>query len=490
MKKIFNIVAISLAISATLGFQSCKDDDNAPVATKLQISTVDATPLSSLEFSMGSTSTMIAVLCDADWTAESSEDWCLISNHAGYGYAEKCSYIKVLTGKNMGEARTATITFRSGDKTATINVTQKGAGADPGDPFMSSFALLEQVHLGYNLGNTLDANADPLTADWFKPTDVYSWETVWGQPVTTQAIIDEIASKGFDFFRIPVTWHPHMDAQGNVDKAWMDRVEEVVNYVLNTGSYCILNVQHDTGDVWKDVVSGARKDRGGWLRADMDAYDEISPIYKTLWTNIATRFKNYDDHLIFESFNEILNPTTGWTQPSAGHQAYECIRRLHQDFVDAVRATGGNNEYRNLSLNPYSAGSNEANLNEMVVPNDKHPNHILFSIHSYDPYNFCNENGEWTKYVWDKDCEKEVDEITARVDARFQALGVPYFYGEFGAIDAGKEMAERIKYAKYMVNKFNQYHTTGLWWMGLYDRKDNTWYESEIVNAMMETYKP
>ena len=263
-----------------------------------------------------------------------------------------------------------------------------------------------------------------------------------------------------------------MDASGTVDAAWMARVKEVVDYVINAGMYCIVNVQHDTGS-----------SETAWLIADMDVYPTASPRFKNLWTQIANTFKDYGDHLLFEAFNEILytNSNAGWTAPSAGSSSYEAIRRYHQDFVDAVRATGGNNEYRNLVINPYAGGNSQLVLDEMAVPDDKHANHIMMSVHSYDPYNFCNDNGEWSILIFDDQCTTEIDGVFSRVMKCASDLGIPAFFGEF---DGKKDPGERVKYAQYMAQKFKANATTGLWWMGLFDRNTLVWEEESIVNAL------
>ena len=481
--KLRNIFYAALLLATTLAIQSCSDVENAPSytgrssgpATKLNIMRDSLNVGDAIQFSMGATSAILGVECDGDWTAEvTGADWVDVSNHAGYGFFDRWSFLRVNVQKNTGDARSATLTFKSGSMTKTITLNQNGTGTDPGDTFPSSFATLEEFKLGYNLGNTLDSWP---VGDWWDPTvkSPTDWEQGWGQPITTPEIINAIAEKGFNIIRVPVTWGPHMDAQGNVDAAWMARVKEVVDMVLDAGCYAIVNVMHDTG-----------ASETAWLIADMDVYPTASPIYKNLWTQIANTFKDYGDHLLFECFNEILycNNNNGWTPPAAGNSAYEAIRRYHQDFVDAVRATGGNNQYRNLVINPYSSSSTQTVLDEMVVPNDIHANHILMSIHSYDPYNFCNDNGEWSILTFNQECKDEIDAVFARVMKRSSDLGIPAFFGEFGAIDGKKDAGERIKYAQYMAQKFKANATAGLWWMGLIDRTTLTWTEDEIVTAL------
>lgn len=499
------VFTLLLPLSAFL-FASCSDDlGNEPSytgrssgpATKLTL-LKDSIPVGdALTVSMGASSTILGIDCDGDWTAEVSDTtWVKLSNHAGYGFIDRLSFLRVDVVKNGGDERTNTLTIKSGSKQQTLAIVQRGTGTDPGDTFPSSFATLEEFGLGYNLGNTLDSNPTTATGDgWWEskwadatPTSA-DWETAWGQPVTTSEIINAIADRGFNVFRIPVTWMIHMDAADNVDPAWMARVKEVVDMVLATGSYCILNVQHDTGSA-----------ATAWLIADMDVYPTASVRYKKLWTQIANTFRDYGDHLLFESFNEILycNNNNGWTPPSAGNSCYEAIRHYHQDFVDAVRATGGNNEYRNLVINPYSASSTQTVLDELALPNDRHANHLMMSVHSYDPYNFCNnnagKNADGTTYdynisTFNDECITTIDGVFQRTFKRASDLGIPAFLGEFGAIDEGKSLAERIKYATYLGQKFKAYATTGLWWMGLFNRQELKWYENEIVDALLAAMK-
>ena len=491
-KNIFN-VALLLLLALVAG--ACSDSDStrkvdngrrSGAATRMALLDGDENEISTLTLSLGASNYIIGIDCDGDWTASVDADWVTLSNYAGYGFTNKLSYDKISLTKNQGDERTATVTFKSGNITRTLTIIQKGSNTDPGDTFMSAFEFIENLKMGYNLGNTLDCDpdiTDPNTASWFNPSSDLDWETVWGQPKTTQEIIDAIAAKGFNVIRIPVTWFPHMDADGNVNEVWMARVQEVVDYVIASGCFCILNTQHDTG------TRGSRTDGAGWIQANMDEYPSTSPKFKKLWTQIATRFRDYGDHLLFEAFNEILDNEDNWGDP-ADASAYTAVTRLEQDFVDAVRATGGNNEFRNLIVNPYTAGTSTAKLEGFQCPNDIHSAHLLASVHSYDPYWFCNDDNNSKDYyinMFDDNCQAEIDGIFQRVEKRFLTeLGMPYFFGEFGAIGTHPAIAERIKYAKYFKQKFNQYSTAGLWWMGLYDRKKGVWYEDEIATALFE----
>ncbi len=485
-------------IAAALFIQSCSDDDDSSVATGLSVS-YNGVEVSSLEFTIGASFRMLSINTDGDWEVSlpETDTWVSVTPHAGYGWeyadttaANLRSYVKIEVEANYGAARSTTLTVKAGSLSLTIPVTQNGSSLDADDPFESSFAMVSNITFGYNLGNTLDANPDYYNSSWLDFSQGTSvWETSWGQPLTTQEIIDDIVAKGFNIIRVPVTWYPHVDDDWNIDAAWMARVKEVVDYVINTGSYCILNVMHDTGSKDSD-----RLDNAAWLYADIDDYPTQTEHYQKLWQQIATEFRDYGEKLLFESFNEILNKSYSWAAPSAGDGAYTAINKLQQDFVNTVRATGGNNEYRNLAITTYSAtGNAEAPLAELELPADVHPNHIYGTIHSYDPYNFCNNNSgknadgseyDWNAYIFDSDCEATVDEVILNCYNRFNELGIPFIFGEFGAIDEDKATAERVKYATYIATKMKAYNSTGLWWMGLVDRSTLNWYDQAIVDAL------
>ncbi len=497
MKKIFGFL---LLFVAALFIQSCSDSEETVTTTGLSVTDKDGNNLTELSFNAAEAYTMIGVKTDGDWTAqvpEADTTWLKITPHAGYGWqytdttaTNTRAYIRVSVEKNSGEDRQSTITLTSGGYTQVVTVTQKGIGTDPDDPFESVWTMVGKFKMGYNLGNTLESNP---SGSWWEDKIknlsgselVEAYETAWGQPVITQETIDEIHAQGFNVIRIPVTWAPHMDENDVIDATWMNRVEEVVKYALKDSGYVIINAMHDVGS-------------DAWLTTDPDAYATSTVKYQTIWRQIAERFKDYDDHLIFESFNEILDKNFSWTAPAAGSADYETVNKLQQDFVNVVRSTGGNNAYRNLGVTTYSAtGNSAAAVSSVEKPNDVHPNHIYFTVHSYDPYNFCNDNSgvddagnayDWNIKVFDDDCKSQIDDIISMVKTRANALDMPFIFGEFGAIDENKSMDERVKYATYVATSLKNEHTTGLWWMGLYDRKAKDWYEQRIVDALKAVF--
>ena len=230
----------------------------------------------------------------------------------------------------------------------------------------SAAQAVKNMGLGTCFGNCLDAVDINKTMEKNSVTD---FEKCWGQEPTTKPMVDFLKKNGFNSVRIAVTWFQHMKEDGTVDEAWMNRVQEVVDYVIDNGMYCILNVHHDTGADPDD------KSYTHWIKADLDNYNTNKTKFEYLWTQIANRFKNYDQHLVFEGYNEMLDANNTWNAPKNAN-SYKGLNGYAQSFVNAVRATGGNNETRNLIVNTYAAACGDEVLNNLTIPTDKVSGHI------------------------------------------------------------------------------------------------------------------
>ncbi len=343
--------------------------------------------------------------------------------------------------------------------------------------------IVNDINAGWNLGNTLDSHASWITEmTQGEPAD---FETAWENPVTTKKMIDDIKKAGFNAVRVPVTWKQHMDSSGTVDKAWMDRVQQVVDYVVLNNMYCILNVHHDTGEA-------------GWLKATQTGVEENGDKFAYLWKQIATRFKDYDNHLLFEGFNEILDDTNNWDY--AGKDATSSVNKLNQIFIDTVRSTGANNDSRCLVINTYAANTIAGNLDDFVVPTDSAQDSIIVQVHYYQPYKYCMvqypDNRTWT----DENGKYNMNGTLYNLYNHFTSKGVPVIIGEFGV--SNKENTEdRMEYCEYLVTEAKGYGVKCFWWdpggkaqvdpnygylttMVLYDRYNNSFVYPEIVKSI------
>jgi aryl-phospho-beta-D-glucosidase BglC (GH1 family) len=324
---------------------------------------------------------------------------------------------------------------------------------------VSSLELVKEMHLGWNLGNTLDAPAG---------------ETAWGNPKTTQAMIDAVKAAGFKTVRIPVTWQKHMGAAPDyvVDSAWMDRVEEVANYVLSTGMFAIVNTHHDE---WVSVMPTADK-------------AAITAQLVKLWTQIATRFKNYDEHLVFETLNEPR--TTDDTQWNGGTpEARAMINAYNLAAVNAIRATGGNNAQRHIMIPTHAANASATCIGDLVIPNNDPK--IIVSLHTYYPYDISMG----TATTWGTDKEKA--DMIAELDRLATALpkkGRAAVIGEWGTIDKSNT-AVRVEHARTYAREARARGFCAIWWdngfigkdgFGLLNRKVSpvSWFYPEIKDAL------
>lgn len=300
--------------------------------------------------------------------------------------------------------------------------------------------LLDQIVIGWNLGNTLDANG----ASGSGAKEGLESETSWGNPKTTQELIDLVRDSGFNAVRVPVTWYNHMDENNRIDDQWMDRVQEVVDYVIDDGMYCILNVHHDTGT-------------DGWLRASDTNLEENKAKYAAIWEQISARFADYDEHLLFESFNEILNDNNEWVNPD--QRAVEVTNELNQLFVDTVRPSGGNNGTRVLVVNTYCAGANSQVTKDFVLPTDTVENSLIVEAHVYQPFNFTAEEYP-TAVTWNG---TSIDSYLGNMYTSFTQKGIPVLIGEFGCVDKDN-IDQRISWAKYYLSVCEKYGFKCFWW--------------------------
>ena len=300
--------------------------------------------------------------------------------------------------------------------------------------------ILDHIVFGWSLGNTLDSyNGTELG----KNVGLGS-ETVWGNPKATQELIDLVKDSGINAVRVPVTWFNHMDSSYVIDEEWMDRVQEVVDYVINDDMYCILNVHHDTG-------------AEGWLRASDTNLEENIAMFTAIWEQISERFADYDQHLMFEGFNELLNDNNEWVSPDK--RAVEITNELNQLFVDIVRASGGNNAERVLVVNTYCAGGNSQVTGGFVLPTDSVENSLIVETHIYQPFQFTAEEYPGTK-SWDKG---SVDSYLKNIYTSFRQKGIPVIVGEFGCVDK-ENKEQRLSWAKYYMETCREYGIKCFWW--------------------------
>ena len=349
------------------------------------------------------------------------------------------------------------IKYSLGDSTETVpavkeekpqnNVESESYG------FRSSAEIVKDIKVGWNLGNSLESYNTDRTG--------LATELGWGNPKTTVELIKSVKDAGFNAIRIPVTWGEHMDGDV-IQKDWLGRVKEVVDYAYDNDLFVIINMHHD------DYI---------WFNPTEAEYSGDSAKYKKIWTQVADYFEDYGDRLIFEGMNEArtIGSTNEWMGGTAAERAV--VNKYVQDFVDTVRASGGKNTERTLIISAYGACAEEVAMNDVIVPNDKN---LIVSIHYYAPWRFAS--GESTTFG-----QAEKSELDAKFDSmkkKFIDKGTPLIIAEFGCVGIADD-STRKEYYNYYVSSAKKRGIKCFVWdnnkakgkdgYGIIDRKSMKW---------------
>jgi len=325
---------------------------------------------------------------------------------------------------------------------------------------ISAIDLVWDMKAGWNLGNTMDGNPG---------------ETSWGNPMTTQAMMDTVKAMGFNAVRIPVSWSGHFGGAPNytIDAAWLNRVEQIVNYVLNDNMYAIVNTHHDTSWIIPTYA------------AEATSTDKLTKI----WTQIANRFINYSDYLLFEIMNEPRVPGSAaeWSGGTAENR--DVINHFDQAGLTAIRNTGGNNALRFVVITTNAATSMDVAINALVIPNDSR---VIVSQHTYYPYSFSMDTAGTTTWGTASDksaCDAESD----RLYNKFGKNGIAVIIGEWGSINKNNT-ADRAVHAQYYANSVRNRGMLPVWWdnggsgnggFGILNRNANSWSFPTIAQGLV-----
>ena len=346
---------------------------------------------------------------------------------------------------------------------------------------MTSQELVSSMKIGWNLGNTLDVCQADRDGDGWVNEHVEEGEkvdeTLWGNPMTTQGLFEALLEDGVNAVRIPVTWRDHIDEQGNIDEEWLDRVQEVVDYAYDIGMYVIINIHHDGGG---DPAFGA------WICNAATDYEATLDRYKTLWTQIAERFENYDERLIFESMNEV-----GFDSLQL-NTAYETLNNLNQEFVNLIRSSGGNNPERHLLIAGYWTDIAMTCDSRYKMPDDP-AGKLILSVHYYTPWQFCTTNIQNT---WGTDSEqRQMENLVAKMNSTYVENGVPVIIGEYAA--SGNDFDSCVFFIEKFVKLCSDYGIATFLWDngGQVDRTTYEWRTPEYLKVLQratsgENYTP
>lgn len=412
------------------------------------------------------------------------------------GTTEKGKIVSVTERTSTKKAAGVTENGKVASVTNKVS-TKKTAGTDSFQD-LNRQQITEAMGVGYNLGNSLEANSGGTPN-----------ETAWGNPVLTKEFVLAAKAAGFQSIRIPVSYLSKIDDNNGykIDSAWLDHVQEVVDYCVQNDMYAIVNMH---GDGYTTVS-------GGWLLCASSNQTKIKAKYKACWEQIADRFKNYDEHLIFESMNEEFDGTYG----TPNKTAYNNINDYNQIFVDTVRQTGGNNDRRWLLIPGWNTNINyTADNYGFVLPTDQYlssdiasgEKRIMISVHYYDPWDFCGtESADKTQWGSEATNQSKVptwgDESYMasqfkKMNDKFVSQGYGVIIGEFGAINKAnydsRNKACRADYYQKVCYYAKQYELVPVAWDNGFDgdygfclinRYSCQVTHQDIIDAMMEIYR-
>lgn len=324
----------------------------------------------------------------------------------------------------------------AGAADVTLRVTQAAREAitDPSLPDNAAVRRQLELGIGWNMGNQLDAYTNNVAN-----------ETCWGNKAATQATFDGVKAAGFMSVRIPVTWMGHIGEAPDylIEEAWMERVAEVVGYAKTAGLNVILNTHHD-----EDHNEGHWQNLKGAVDNE-DTNTQVKQEIAAVWTQIANRFKDEGDYLMLESFNELIYGGD-WSINGNAEKKCGVINEWNQVFVDAVRATGGNNATRWLGVPGYAA--NPGYLKYLTVPNDP-AGKIMVAFHCYDPYDYTIGDKQLANWGHSGNAyprgEEEIKELFNGLYKTYVANNIPIYMGEFGCSFRSKSDTTRWNFFLY-----------------------------------------
>lgn len=362
-------------------------------------------------------------------TFQSSETWCTVTFESSTPV--QAIYKINVEPNTTPNVRTAIITVTVNDYIQEINVEQAAyIKVEEPEKYtvrekLSTQQLVNEMGLGINLGNTLDA-----VGDWIDPSSILNYEQAWGSPIITQEIIEGYAKAGYSSLRIPVSWGNLLSDDFKVHPDLMDRVEKILNWTLDCGMVAIINIHHENAWVKQVPTDNKAKEK-----------------YTSIWKQICERFEKYGDHLLFEPMNEIGYDEiwTSWSGTDSDKaKAFGYVNDINQLFVDIVRESGGNNAKRHLLVQTYNTGVEYAYDPLFKIPNDPE-NRLAVTVHYYTPATFAilggGEVADWGvgQETWGTD--EDFKELNGYMDALKKNCvdkGIPVIVGEYCAESKGR----------------------------------------------------
>ncbi len=360
--------------------------------------------------------------------------------------------------------------------TACINFAPADISEAEAVEVKTAFEITEDMGLGWNLGNSFDAYNGNLETMGLES------ETCWGNPKTTNEMLDAVKAKGFNTIRVPVTWFQHVDENYTINAEWLARVKEVVDYCYNNGMYVILNLHHE--EPYQNRPT---------LGVD---YEEINGYVTTLWKQLAETFKDYDQHLIFETMNEPRATGTDheWWGPT--DEEVDTINKINANSLKVIRNAGGQNDTRLVMMPGYCASSDTSMMSKVIIPDD---DFVAASVHAYSPYSFAMDATYTAHDTFTEANRNELTNIMDGIRKTFSDKDIPVVLGEFSASNFENTEA-RCEWAEAYISTTKAYGFPCVLWdnnvegnnkgeaHGYLNRSNSTWYTASepVIDTMIK----
>lgn len=411
---------------------------------------------------------------------------------------------------------------------------------------ISAIDLVKQMGFGWNLGNTFDAHSFHWQPDYWKLG--METEFHWSKIETTPELLAFPKSQGYKTIRIPVTWFTHIvDDKYTIDPDWMHRVRQIVDWAIDAGYYVILNEHHSVHGDQETTYKTDKENEyashkmnsplqyadGYIVSTNPEDIAESKRFLSAIWTQIATAFNNgYDEHLIFETMNEPRNPRNyhaegeshewnpglkqSWLKNINGEEViggywcdnlncplclaeYEVLNEYNQVCLDAIRKTGGNNAKRFVMIPGMGTGIVPA-LNKIEdaehdifspgkfkMPKDSAKDKLILTVHKYPQWKEIDG-----KTYFRQSTKDSITNQFEQLNQDFIKNNIPVVIGETGALKSDVSLEERIKCFTHLFSEAKKYGMSVIWWdcgdFAQINRKDLTFYESELTNTLLSIY--
>jgi len=358
-------------------------------------------------------------------------------------------------------------------------------GYDPTEHEMrdiTSHELIKEIKTGWNLGNTFDAPS----------------ETAWHNPHTTYTMLYAVKEAGFDSIRLPVSWENHTGSAPDytIKEEYLDRIEQIVQYVLALDMYCILNTHHEH-----------------WLFPTEEKFEQNAEQLSKMWLQLSERFADYNEKLIFESMNEprLFGTPDEWN--GGTQEAQDIVNRLNDVFIETIRGEGGNHAKRHLMIPSYAASADFGAMAALSEAFPIHDDKVIASIHAYVPHDFALKV-DGIPFWKEKTHEASIDRLFDHITTLFIEKDIPIILGETGAMIKDRDkvqreptgvedfnLEDRVEWARYYFSKSREHGIPAYWWdnglfvqnsegtselFGLLDRRQGQFVFPEIIDAIMD----